>query len=639
MKEHIERLMRLITSDGITVTEDLIIRAILPDWAKQRSPGYKKVIEGQLSDSKIEELNSEGYNIYYLPNTPSKYDNSTIVDGSHIDQFDWVFVDMDLKENKYKTKEEFLEKLSIFLSPTIVVDSGNGVHAYWKVSDLDAMSYLKIQRRLIKFFNTDESLAKIYQLMRLPGTFNTKVQDNPKECKLLDNNSNTYTCEQLDKALPPLSLEDDQYCQRHYNITYRVEEPAAVNEALPPKFGKFLSEITEAKALWLSEQEDRSKADYRLGHLMFAYGFTKEEATSVLINTPKALARSSVHRISYAQNIVDKIWTFELSSQKSAPTLSQSVKDILAKGENVIKGTRFPCWNYLDATAHGFRLGQVVGLVGGSGIGKTAIALNMFMGFVKNNPDYIHFFIPLEQPPNEVADRWRTMCQRDSSLYEKVHILGNYDDDGNFRHLSLDDIKEYLLQFQKTTGNKIGAVVIDHIGALRKKGKDGENQDLMSICHSMKAFAVQTNTLLIMQSQAPREKAGIGDLELDKDAAYGTVYFESYCDYLITLWQPLKRCYSDPACPTVTAFKFCKIRHKKKGLDSINEDVPYRLFFDPTTETLRELTQREEDIFKFWLTQATNKRKLDKKNDLVEYESLTWTKKKDAENNTDKNTR
>ena len=142
----------------------------------------------------------------------------------------------------------------------------------------------------------------------------------------------------------------------------------------------------------------------------------------------------------------------------------------------------------------------------------------------------------------------------------------------------------------------------------------------------MKAFAIQTNTLLVMQSQAPREKAGIGDLELDKDAAYGTVFFESYCDFLITIWQPVKRCYNVEGCPTVTAYKFCKIRHKKKNEDVIQEDTRYYAFFDPDTERLRELTQDEEKSFDYFVKQCTNMRKADRKTDLIAYTSVPWTK-------------
>jgi hypothetical protein len=223
----------------------------------------------------------------------------------------------------------------------------------------------------------------------------------------------------------------------------------------------------------------------------------------------------------------------------------------------------------------------VIGLVAGSGVGKTAVALNMFMGFVEQNPDYDHFFIPLEQPSQEIAERWRSMCGDRTYLYDKVHIVDNYNEKEGFRHLSLAEIQAYVIKFQKATGKKIGCVVIDHIGALKKKDKDGNRLDLEEICQEMKSFAVSTNTMLVMQSQTSREKASIGDLELNKDAAYGTVYFESFCDYLITIWQPLKRAYTLPDCPTVTAFKFCKIRHKKQSVDVIKEDVPYTLIFDP----------------------------------------------------------
>jgi hypothetical protein len=218
------------------------------------------------------------------------------------------------------------------------------------------------------------------------------------------------------------------------------------------------------------------------------------------------------------------------------------------------------------------------------------------------------------------------LCQGDTSLYEKVHIISNYDDDGNFRHLSFEEIRDYLKGWQERTGKKAGCVVIDHIGALKKKGKDGENQDLMDICHSMKAFAVQTNTLLVMQSQSSRAKAGIGDIELDKDAAYGTVYFESYCDYLITMWQPLKRCHSEQACPTVTAFKFCKIRHKKARQDIIKEDVPYFMSFDSDTELMKDMTQDQKTSFDYFLKQATNRRKSDRKTELTSYQSVPYEK-------------
>lgn len=606
----------------------MLIRAILPNWAVEENPGLQRVIEGEFDDNEVIRLNELFYNIYYLPNGPSIYHPDTIVSGFDIDRFNYVFVDMDLKDGKYASKEAFLEKLLTFnLIPTRIVDSGNGIHSYWKVSDLDGKTYLKLQRRLIRHFNTDEAVGQIFQLMRVANTVNTKRKDAFKVCEDLfpGELGATYTAEDIDKHLPRLTAEDAAYCDQHYDKTYRLnQKEIKVDEKLPLKFSHLMKDSEEVKEIWSGNIDDRSKGDYRLGHIMFAASFTKDEAMSVLVNSAKALQRAPIHRISYASNIVDKIWTYEEAEDKTTLSLSTSVKDILNRSSDVLKGTRLATWQYLDNTQYGFRLGQVIGLVAGSGVGKTSMALNMFQGFVQNNPDYHHFFVPLEQPANEIAERWRTICGENTELHDKVHIISNYADDGSFRHLSFTEIKDYLLKFQEVTGNKVGAVVIDHIGALKKKSKDGENQDLMTICHEMKAFAVQTNTMLIMQSQAPREKAGIGDLELNKDAAYGTVYFESYCDYLITLWQPLKRSYSEEGCPTIMAFKFCKIRHKKQGLDVIKEDVPYKMLFDSNSERLRELTQDEEKGFRFWLTKSTNKRKSDRKTDLVEYSSVKW---------------
>ncbi len=604
-------------------------RLIAPKWLTDKDVSKPKVLEGEFSEKQLKVRNAEGYNVYYTPNGASRYDGGTL-DGTHIDTFSWVFVDCDLKDKRYEDKDAFI---------AVLVDSGNGIHAYWKVSDLDAYSYLRLQRRLARHFKTDIATTMIFQLMRLPGYKNTKNDKALVDCHVIAESEASYSCEELDAYLPPITIEDEEACKLHYDMTYHRDKlEAAVDDKIPAKFGKLLNDNPEVKEIWASISDDRSKSDYRLGHIMFATGFTKQEAASVLMNSAKALTRAPIHRVTYAENIISKIWTFELEPEKNS-TLSASVADILKRSSSEdIKGVRFKCHKRIDNTKHGFRLGHVLGLVGGSGIGKTSFAMNMFKWFAEENPDYHHFFVPLEQPANEIADRWKTMCGDNTALHNKVHVISNYDEQGNFRHLSLDEIKDYLIEWQKESGLKIGCVVIDHIGALKKKGAKEENQDLMTICHNMKAFAVQTNTFLIMQSQTSREKAGIGDLELNKDAAYGTLYFEAYCDFLVTLWQPLKRCHNEETCPVVTAFKFCKIRHKKTKIDVIQEDVPYWLAFDPDTETMRDMTQDEKVSFNFFLPKATNKRKSDKKTELVQYQSVPY-KEENVETEGDRHTR
>lgn len=592
-----------------------IFRLIPAKWAI-----HLKILEGHFTNDEILALNSEGYNIYYFPNYPSDYKDGERVDGASVDTFSYVFVDLDLKDGKYKDKQEFLKVLKdVDIDPTYIVDSGHGIHVYWRVTNLDAKSYLRFQRRLCRLFNTDEAVANLCQLMRYPETINVKNEHEQVACSTLYTREVYKTAEEMDKLLPTITLEDEKYCEDHYNRTYNInQENTDISDELPPKFGELLRDNAEVKSLFAGSTTDRSKSDFRLGHLMFANGFTRDEALSVLVNSAKALERAPVHRSNYAINIVDKIWTFE-----HAPTnqLSESVAAILSRHDSEeLKGKRFRTFNYFDGTEHGFRLSQVLGLVAGVGVGKTAIALNIFKGFVQNNPDYDHMFVSLEQPGREIAGRWEKMCGKDTRLHDKVHVLSNYNADGSYRDLSLTDIQTYILEFQKTSGRKIGCVCIDHIGVLRQESKPGEYQGLRSICAQMKAFAVATETFMIMQSQTNRAKSGVGDIELFKDAAFGTQSFESFVDYMLCCWQPLKRCYDDKECPRITAYKFAKIRFKSRN-DVIIEDQAYRLLFDQDTETLKPINQAEETAFRFYIAKAVNLRKADIKTEVTPYKS------------------
>lgn len=611
----------------------MVYRLIAPSWLLEKDPSKPKVLEGEFQKDEIEDYNSAGYNAYYFPNYPSRYDKNKTVSGEQIDTFKFVFVDMDLKANTYPSKQAFLETLQSFkLTPTYVIDSGNGVHAYWNVHDLDAVSYLKLQRRLMRFFSTDEAVCKILQLMRVPGTFNNKEQGKPKLCGYLSNSENTYVSEQLDSELPPLTKDDEEYCLRHYNQTYNKNSEVTIVDELPIKFYKLLRGSTEVKEIWKGEFDDRSKADYRLAHIMFAEGFTKDEAMSVLVNCNKALSRAPTHRYNYASNIADKIWTFE-KGDTSVP-LSNSVRDILKRGQ-AIQGTRLPCWEVFDGTNAGFRLTQVLGLIGGSGSGKTTLALNYFYHFTRLNPEYIHVFVSLEQGEAEIALRWEKLCGDNDRLHDKVHVLGNYDTNGEYRNLSLQEIEEYLLDLEKRTGFKVGCCVIDHIGVLKKQSKEGEFQGIIDVCHGLKAFAIRTNTFLVIQSQTSREKAGIGDIELNKDAAFGTSMFENYCDYVVTTWQPLKRVYSQAPHMTATAFKLCKIRNKHIKKDKIKEDLVYALMYDTDDERLREMTESEAEAYDHFSNIATTLRNKDRKREPTKLTKIDWVGK-NAKVDTDK---
>lgn len=606
---------------------NVVHRLILSHWAEKQGI-MPKVLEGEFSIEEIQEYNILGYNCYFLPNEPNKYERGTTVDGRHIDIFRFCFVDMDLKMGGYDDKQVFISLLKdAAIIPTAIVDSGNGVHAYWEVSGLDAMTFLKLQRRLCRTFNTDPAVAKIYQLMRVPETLNVKDENDFKLCQVLDSSGKVYEIDDLNQALPSITFQDEEYCKQHFNKTYQIDDGSVrIKEELPEKFQLLLTKNREIKRLFFGPVKDRSVADYRLAHLLYASDLTKDEVRSVLYNSAKAIERAPIHRYNYANDIAEKIYA-EIKAPGTT-SISSSILDILNQSD-AGDGDRFRCSEFVDATVHGFRLGEVMGLVGGPGSGKTNKAFNMFKWFCERNPNYIHVFVNLEEQDKELANRWVRLVGQNDTMHGAVRIVTNYNKDGTCRNLSLDEVKTEISHIEKSTGKKVGCVVVDHIGALKQSDSgDGEFEGLIGICKEMKPFAVSTNTFLIMQSHSNRDKAGShNDQELNLDAAYGTSQFERWVDYLVTTWQPLSRVYGDSNFKNdlyVQAYKFCKIRVMDPINDRLKRNQIYLLKFDPKSGGLDKLTEEDYKAFDFWDKRASNIRNRDRKEPTRAIQKITW---------------
>lgn len=357
---------------------------------------------------------------------------------------------------------------------------------------------------------------------------------------------------------------------------------------------------------------------------MAADGFTQDEAIAVIANTSKASERSSTHRFNYAFGVVDKVWR-EYVATKPSGKMGYTMAELLDGSDDEFEGTPFRCNEMFDATECGFRLGHVLGLVGGPGSGKTATSLNIFYHFAKNNPEYHHIIFTLEQPAKEVAKRWKKITGSNRAMYSNVIAVDNYNEDGTHRMLSLQDCEAYVKKLQDD-GVLVGAVMIDHIGILKQDlGKKSEREALVEICQAMKGVAVNRNVMLIMQSQTSREKAKGGDVELGQDAAYGTNNFEWFVDWLVTIWQPLSRIYHEAPEMTVTCFRYCKIRHKTPR-DRLKQDTNYALMFDQNTERLRRMNLEEKEKYDFYAHRAATERNRDKSKDPGAVSDVTWVR-------------
>jgi archaellum biogenesis ATPase FlaH len=281
-------------------------RLIPSDWMED-----KKIIESNdFTTDQLLEFNKKGYNIFYFPNHNSEKLDHRFLKGADVDVFSWIFVDMDLKDAVYKSKKEFIDVVKEFpLKPTKTINSGNGVHCFWKVDGLDRQTYIELQLRLINHFKTDDSIWTLQQLMRLEGFNNTKDKENFKSVVLAKNPDLTgdriYKVEDFE-ILPELTDKDQQKITDHLN---KVDGVAVNNynnitvEELPEQFQKML-ESSETLSECFYNPVDRSAADMKIANILQIAKFEKDEATNILLQTNKGQERG----ISYVSAIVEKVW-------------------------------------------------------------------------------------------------------------------------------------------------------------------------------------------------------------------------------------------------------------------------------------------------------------------------------------------
>ncbi|RPJ10499.1 MAG: hypothetical protein EHM37_12915, partial [Deltaproteobacteria bacterium] len=88
----------------------------------------------------------------------------------------------------YQTYEEALAAIDAFsMKPTIFLHSGGGFHCYWvlntplKVEERDVELLEGVNKALLQHLGGDSGSHDISRVLRVPGTFNFKLPENPRE--------------------------------------------------------------------------------------------------------------------------------------------------------------------------------------------------------------------------------------------------------------------------------------------------------------------------------------------------------------------------------------------------------------------------------------------------------------------------
>lgn len=111
-------------------------------------------------------------------------------------------LDVDLKSISLSKEDVIKLLLDAACPPSVIVDSGRGIHAYW-IMDVPAEAGEAVEahnRKLADVFGGDRQVAQSVALMRLPGTHNTK-EGAWLECHVVQDTGVTYVMSQLTEWL------------------------------------------------------------------------------------------------------------------------------------------------------------------------------------------------------------------------------------------------------------------------------------------------------------------------------------------------------------------------------------------------------------------------------------------------------
>jgi len=149
----------------------------------------------------VKEINAEGKNAFIALSSFSGHSRMSDY-AAYCRSF---FVDLDVKPDKpghYKSKAEAVEDLDHFLKvtelpPPVIVDSGNGIHAYWPFEEAVPIAEWKAYADKFKQLCLDHMkidpvvTADVTRIMRCPDTLNFKT-DPPNPTKFLTDEINQY---------------------------------------------------------------------------------------------------------------------------------------------------------------------------------------------------------------------------------------------------------------------------------------------------------------------------------------------------------------------------------------------------------------------------------------------------------------
>jgi len=189
------------------------------------------------------------------------------------------------KESRHKTREEALKAIQEFEpEPTLVVHSGGGFHCYWvlsnpvKVETMGIETLEGINKGISIKIGGDSGTQDISRVLRVPGTLNFKVRDDPRPVTIISCSGRKYVFDDFKTLAAPLPATNVK--------PIRSGPPTEILKTKTPAAGVARPELPERTMRLIKSGNDgsypsRSETDMAVISVLVNKGFSDAYIKSV----------------------------------------------------------------------------------------------------------------------------------------------------------------------------------------------------------------------------------------------------------------------------------------------------------------------------------------------------------------------
>lgn len=211
----------------------------------------------------------------------------------------------------------------------------------------------------------------------------------------------------------------------------------------------------------------------------------------------------------------------------------------------------FPLSNWLPSLSKIRPLvpGELVFLIGDTGVGKTALLQNIALAAVPLPTLMFELELPQELmferfasiatkfTGQQIEDAYRlapdeSIAPQIQAKYQKLFICPE-------SRLTVEKIEAYITKAELKIGERPRVVLIDYIQLIAGSGPT-RREKVSDIAEGLKVMAKATQTIVIVSSQISRPKDVDEDWEPSKHSAKESGSIEASCGVLISVWQDIK---------------------------------------------------------------------------------------------------